>query len=100
MQTQQKAREVRARLKLLESTEQRDAFVLALEKVADGEAAYLMKDAALIMARCHLVEDVADATELLAKMGIWWIARGEGTSTITPPSLTARVRAYLEGVEQ
>ena len=101
MQTQQKAREVRARLKLLESTEQRDAFTAALEALNDFDAANVAAHAAHVRETNRHIGQVG-AMELLAKVGMWWagIEDAPSASTLTSPSLSARVRAYLEGMER
>jgi len=103
MQTQQKAREVRRRLKLLESTEQRDAFTAALEALSDFDAANVAAHAAHVRETNRHIGQVG-AMELLAKVGMWWAgvedAPPPSAATLTAPSLTARVRAYLEGVGQ
>jgi hypothetical protein len=103
MDNTEKAREVRSRLKLLESTEQRDAFTAALEALNDFDAANVAAHAAHVRETNRHIGAVG-AMELLAKVGMWWAgvedAPTPSASTLTSPSLSARVREYLKGMEQ
>jgi len=101
MENSEKAAAVRSRLKLLESTEQRDAFTAALEALNDFDAANVAAHAAHVRETNRHIGQVG-AMELLAKVGMWWagVEDAPSASTLIPPTLSARVRAYLEGMER
>jgi len=75
--------------------------VLALEALSDFDAANVAAHAAHIRQTNRHIGQVG-AMELLAKVGVWWagVEAAPSASTLTEPSLTARVREYLKGVEQ